>query len=116
MRPILPIVAALLALALAGCKDPISVSVPVVTTKAKLQIADPEPLKLGKLQWIVVTEANWESVVKRIKGKGEVVVLYALDGKNFKQMRANDADVIRYVNKVRSNIKAYKKYYEGDGR
>ncbi len=113
MRPILPIIILSCLFLLTGCKKDSVIEVPIVSTKAKLSIADPEPLKLGKVSWIVVTEANWEAVKNKIKGKGEVVVLYALDGKNFKTLKANDGDVIRYVTKIRSNIKLYKNYYEG---
>jgi hypothetical protein len=116
-RPmILAICAVLAGLPLAGCDWDKSVSVPVISSKAKLMIADPAPLHPGKVQWIVVTEANWDAVVEKIKGRGEIVILYALDGKNFKQQKANDADVIRYVTQVRSNVKAYRRYYEGDGK
>jgi hypothetical protein len=116
VRPILPIVAVLAALLVSACDKDSVVNVATVTTKAKLKIADPAAMKLGRVEWIVVTEANWPQVVEKIKGRGEVVVLYALDGKNYKQLRANDAEVIRYVTQVRSNVKAYKKYYEDDGK
>lgn len=99
---------------LTGCigGQKLDVIVPVVQTKAKLQVADPAPMKLGKVKWIVVTEKNWDQVVAKIKGEGKIVVLYAVDGKNFKQIQVNEAEAVRYIRQVRSNVKAYKNYYE----
>jgi hypothetical protein len=106
------IVAALASLVLlAGCKEEKIKVVPIVT-KPALGIADPVPVKLGKVEWIVITEANFPDVVIKLKAMKGSVVIMGVTTEGYKNIRMNEAQLLKLIKQQKSVTLAYRKYYE----
>lgn len=78
----------------------------------KLNLSMPPPIKMEPLQWIVITEKNYQETFDRLRQEQGVVLLISLDEANYKNLAINNAKVLRYVREQKAVIAAYRKYYE----
>lgn len=106
--------AALTAVLLAGCSTSERVrteTTRIIDTKPKLRVRDPSPVKLGKVEWVVVNEGNIKEVLSRLKGQKRAV-LYAVTPDGYRTIISNNGQLIRLVGQQKSVIAALKKYYD----
>jgi len=103
---------------LSGCslfKTKLEVSnVPI--EKPVLDISLPQPVKMNPIQWIVVTDKNYNEVINSSKNSNGLVFLVALDENNYKNLALNNSNVLRYIREQKSVIAAYKKYYASENK
>ena len=87
-----------------------------ITTKAAektpLDIANPDPLKLKPIEWIIVTPANQEEVFKKIEEKGNDSVVFSLTADGYQALAVTIAELRNMINTQRNIIIKYKEYYE----
>jgi hypothetical protein len=115
MSKLIPITALVSALALTGCastKTTVVETAPIIDTKPKLNIREPRPVKLGKVEWIVVTPSNAEEVFKKIEASGGKLILYAVTVDGYKTSTLNQTQLLRYIGQQKSVIVALKRYYD----
>lgn len=80
--------------------------------RTPLNLSEPEPLKLDKVPWILVTEENVEEIFAELKERKIDPVLFALTDDGYAVISLNNAKVRNYIIKEREIIKQYKEYYE----
>ena len=87
-----------------------------ITTKAAdktpLDIANPDPLKLKPVEWVVVTPANQEEIFKKVEEKGGDAVIFGLTSDGYQQLAVTIAELRNLINTQRNIIIKYKEYYE----
>ena len=86
------------------------VSKPVERTP--LNIADPEPLKAGDIEWRVITQDNAEAVFKQLEDNNDSVVLFGLTDNGYQQLSITIAEMRTLIATQRQIIIKYKEYYE----
>ena len=80
--------------------------------RAPLNIADPEPLKPGDIQWSIITRDNAEAVFKRLEDNNDSVVLFGLTDNGYQQLSMTIAEMRTLIATQRQIIIKYKEYYE----
>jgi hypothetical protein len=117
MRLLLTTVAA--TLALSGCAGfsfgssvkPIEImSKPIERTP--LALPQPSPLRLNKIEWIVVTPQNADAVFARLEANRQTPVLFAVTDQGYMNMAITMAELRNFINTQRQIIIQYKSYYE----
>ena len=84
----------------------------VIEKKLPLNIADPEPLDLQHIEWVIVTRDNIEEVWAEIEGDNEGVALFALRHGDYERLALNIADIRSVIGEYVIILKRYKEYYE----
>ena len=80
--------------------------------KTPLDIAQPDPLKLKPIEWVLVTPGNQEEVFKKLEEKGSDPVIFALTADGYQQLAVTIAELRNLINTQRNIIIKYKEYYE----
>ena len=107
-----------MALLLVGCAtnkvqpEPKVVIQKVIEKKLPLNIADPEPLELQHIEWVIVTRDNIEEVWTEIQSDNEGVALFALRHGDYERLALNLADIRSQLGEYVVILKRYRKYYE----
>ena len=84
----------------------------VIEKKLPLNIANPEPLDLDHIEWVIVTRENIDEVWALIEGDNEGVALFALRHGDYEQLALNIADIKKLIGEYVIILKQYKEYYE----
>ena len=84
----------------------------VIEKKLPLNIANPEPLELADVEWVIVTEENIAEVWKQIVADNEGVALFALRHGDYERLAINIVDIRSQLGEYIIILKQYKKYYE----
>jgi len=117
MRLLLTTVAA--TLALSGCAGfsfgssvkPIEImSKPIERTP--LALPQPSPLRLNKIEWIVITPQNADAVFARLEANRQTPVLFAVTDQGYMDLAITMAELRNFINTQRQIIIQYKSYYE----
>ena len=82
--------------------------------RAKLELADPQPLELQDVEWIIITKDNAEEVFEKVKSSGGDYALFAVTDEGYEKLSLNLADIRNKLAEQRQIILSYKEYYEGD--
>ena len=69
-------------------------------------------MQLEKVQFVVITDKNFEEVINNQKDASGVVFLVALNEEGYKALSVNIAKILEYTRKQKSAIVAYKQYYK----
>ena len=84
----------------------------VIEKKLPLSIANPTPLALDHIQWIIVTEENVDEIWQQIKDDNEGVALFALRHGDYETLAMNIAEIRQLIGEYVIILKQYKEYYE----
>tara|TARA_R110000824_G_scaffold26710_1_gene91548 strand:- start:146 stop:493 length:348 start_codon:yes stop_codon:yes gene_type:complete len=84
-----------------------------VVERTPLNLDAPEPLKLEKIKWIIITEENYKDVFNKLKKENKNAVLFGLTDGGYETLAVNFAQVRKYIILNQSVLKKYKDYYEG---
>ena len=79
-----------------------------------LALADPNPLALQDIDWIIITKDNADEVFEKIKAGGGEYSLFALTDKGYEKLALNFADIRNKLAEQRQIILSYKDYYESE--
>ena len=71
-----------------------------------------DDLRMRDMEWIVITESNYEGVLMRLRDMGQEPVLYALTPKGYSNMIMNQADIMKIIRQQKEVILIYKRSYE----
>lgn len=98
---------------LSGCgpaKELVVKSKPI--DKPKLDVQLPSPVSMQPMQWMVITDKNYEEVIAKVKDPNGLVFLVALDEQSYKNLAINNASLLKFIREQKSVIAAYRKYYD----
>ena len=84
----------------------------VIEKKLPLSIANPAPMELDHIQWIIVTEENVDEIWQQIKDDNEGVALFALRHGDYETLAMNIAEIRQLIGEYVIILKQYKEYYE----
>ena len=105
----------MLCLLLSGCSGVKTLEIfKTEVEREKLDLKNPTPLELEKLQWIIITSENAEEVFKRLEEAGIDPVLFGLTDKDFELLAKNFARIRNQLKITNDLLDKYKEYYEGD--
>ena len=80
-----------------------------------LALADPKPLDLQDIDWIIITKDNADEVFEKIKNdKNGDYALFALTDNGYEKLALNFADIRNKIAEPRQIILSYKDYYESE--
>ncbi len=96
-----------------GCQSVKTVKVlsPPVDSVA-LNPPDVDDLKLGPVDWFIVTPENIEDVFKRLEEQKTDVVLFGITDDGYKSLSLNLAQIRQLLLQQQAIITAYKEYYK----
>jgi hypothetical protein len=80
--------------------------------KPVLVLPNADELNLREIEWIVLTEENFDDKVEYIKKSGRPVVFFALTDKGYENLGLNFSDLRAYVQQQQAIIAGYKSYYD----
>jgi len=108
----------IIALSVSGCSlfgkkaEPIEIScVPI--EKVPLILPDVDQYRGRDVEWVIVTPANYQQIIKDISRKGSPA-LFALTSKGYENIGLNQSDILKLIKQQREIIIAYEKYYQAD--
>ena len=107
-----------MALFLVGCAsnkvapEPKVVIQKEIEKKLPLNLANPTPLSLDHIEWIIVTEENIDEIWQQIKDDNEGVALFALRHGDYETLAMNIAEIRQLIGEYVIILKQYKEYYE----
>lgn len=86
------------------------VSKPIERTP--LALPQPAPLRLNRIEWIVVTPQNADAVFARLEAAKQTPVLFAVTDQGYMNLAITMAELRNFINTQRQIIIQYKAYYE----
>jgi len=80
--------------------------------KPQLSLPNADELNLRDVEWVILTQENFEEQVSKIVESGRPVAFFALTDKGYESLGLNLSDLRAYIQQQQSIIAAYKNYYE----
>lgn len=103
-------------LVVAACtKTPVPDQIEVSYTPVKkpaLVLPNVDKLSTRNVEWIIVTEENFEEVVAELKRRGQSVSFFAVTADGYEAVAVNLANIQKLVKQQKSIIAAYERYYK----
>ena len=84
----------------------------VEVSKTPLNLANPDPLKLQDVEWIIITKDNANEIFERIKSAGGEYALFAVEDTGYEKLQINFTDIRNKLAEQRQLLLAYREYYE----
>jgi hypothetical protein len=98
-----------------GCSEKQIEVLTIPDERQKLNLSEPEPLKLKPVNFYVITEKNKEQIFKQLQAQNKDLVLIGLTDDDYIKMSENMILIQNYIINQRFLITSYKTYYESDG-
>lgn len=112
------LLSSLLVVALTGCSlFPKVQQIETVKTaieKPKLNLSDPDALKLEEVKWIVVTRDNAEQIFAELEKSGKPIALFGMTTDSYEALALNMNDIKAYLVTQKQILIKYREYYEGE--
>jgi hypothetical protein len=105
-------------LALTGCGSLFGARVKPIEIVSKpiermpLNLAQPTPLKLKRIEWIVITPNNVDSVFEKLANEKQNQVLFAVTDQGYMELAMTMMEIRNFISTQRQVIIQYKQYYE----
>lgn len=79
--------------------------------KPNLTLPAADTLNLRSIEWLIVTEDNFQETMDKLKKEGKDPVLFALTDTGYERLSLNLADVRTYIQQQKTIIASYGRYY-----
>lgn len=105
-----------LILLLAACSPKMEPTKPITITSEPIAKAEPivpavDELNMRDIEWIVITEQNFPSVLARLRDSGSELTLLAVTPAGFQNLILNQSDTLKILRQQKEIIAVYKKSY-----
>jgi predicted Zn-dependent protease len=100
---------------LVACKT--TPKVDIVTTpieRAKLTLQDPDPVTMEDIEWIIITEENFQEVIEDLESRGINIAIFGLTDEDYEDLSVNFARLRAYIESQKAVISSYRDYYENE--
>jgi hypothetical protein len=84
--------------------------------RAKLNLANPTPVQMEKIRWIIITSENAAEVFAKLEAEGIDPVLFGLTDKDYEIIAKNFAQIRAKLKESNEILDKYKEYYESDSQ
>lgn len=81
--------------------------------KPELTLPPVDVVKMRTIDWIIITEANFDEIVAKSKKDGVPVSFFTLSGDGYANLGLNFSDIRALVQQQQAIIAAYDQYYKG---
>lgn len=103
-----------LVLSLSGC---LTVDSPVEiqtrpTQRPELIVPPVDELNLRSVEWVILTEENFQEKLDELENRGESAVFFALTSQGYEQLSLNISDIRAMIQQQQAVIAAYRNYQE----
>lgn len=99
-------------LSLAACSG-LSVKTEEVE-RQKLRVEPPDPVKLRRVEWHVITPENYEEVFRKMREAGETPVLFGLSEHGYENLSKNLVGIRGFIVEQSFILQSYRDYYESE--
>jgi hypothetical protein len=82
------------------------------TQQPRLNLKAPDPVKLNKINWVVISPDNVDEVFSDMKEKKYDVVLFGLSDDDYKNLSMNVIKIRKFIIEQKKILTLYKMYYE----
>jgi hypothetical protein len=80
--------------------------------RTKLNLSEPNAIKLKDVNFLIITEQNSNTVFKQLETSNKDKVLIGLSDEDYIKMSENLLELKHYIIEQRKIINSYKEYYE----
>jgi hypothetical protein len=92
-----------------------NVTEPIQITTAPISYSKPivprvDELALSKVEWVVITEANYASVLARLRDEAQEPILYAVTSQGYANIVNNQVDVLKLIRQQKQIIAVYESW------
>lgn len=84
--------------------------------RIKLNLSEPQQLKLKPITFYILTEKNKDAVFKQLESSNKDKVLISISDDDYQNMSENLTLIQNYITQQRHIIKSYKDYYESESK
>ena len=84
-----------------------------IDTKPILNLPDPSPMRMGKVEFLIIHKDNAQKVFEDLDAGGTESVVIALTGRDYKMLASNTLQLKAYIKAQQKIIRLYRNYYEG---
>jgi len=100
-------------LVLSGCSSvkPLEISAKPID-RPELVLPSADQLNLRIIDWVIITEENYEEVFSQLRETGNDPVLFGLSDKGYENLSLNLSDVRAFIQQQKTIIAAYERYYK----
>jgi len=77
----------------------------------ELVLPNADPIRTRPVEWIIITEENYEEVFERLRTSNQDVVLFGLTERGYENLSLNLNDLRTFIQQQNSIIMAYRSYY-----
>lgn len=100
-------------LAISGCSSTTDINITTKSLeKVPLTLPPVDKINLDKIDWIIVTEKNFEEVFADLDRKNFDPVIFGLSDRGYESLSVNTAKIKQLVEQQRLIIIAYEEYYK----
>jgi hypothetical protein len=91
-------------------EQPIEISTKPVS-KPELVLPDADPIIARPVEWIIITQNNYEEVFDQLRREGKSIVLFGLTETGYENLALNLNDIRTHIQQKNAIIVAYQSYY-----
>lgn len=102
-------------LLLAGCAGNQPRQIDISTTpidRPVLVLPEADPLRMRNIEWVVITQDNFDDIINEMQETGNHVVFFALTDQGYENLSLNLNDLRAYIQQQQRIIVAYENYYD----
>lgn len=71
-----------------------------------------DELNMRKVEWVVLTEANFDEQLAKLKASGRAVAFFAIVDQGYENLGLNISSIRSYIQQQQAIIAAYEAYYK----
>ena len=106
------ILSAVLLLSACGSREPEPTVISTVPVeRPELVLPEADPLNLRDVNWVIITQDNYQAVFEELTSSGENAVLIGLTDTGYENLSLNLNDLRTYIQQQNAIIIAYRNYY-----
>jgi hypothetical protein len=80
-------------------------------TTVELILPNADPIRTRPVEWIIITEENYEEIFQRLKDNRREPVLIGLTDRGYENLSLNLNDLRTFIQQQNAIILAYRNYY-----
>lgn len=80
--------------------------------KPALVLPKADELNMKKVEWVILTEENFQEQFAKLKASGRAIALFAIVDQGYENLGVNISSIRSYIQQQQSIIAAYEAYYK----
>ena len=80
--------------------------------KPQLTLPPVDQLNMRPVDWVIITEENLEQKLTELRGTGQPIAIFGINGEGYENLGLNFSDIRAMVQQQQAIILAYENYYK----